>query len=299
LNRRPPRPKRGALPTALHPDTLICTAQSSIISMEVIVKDSHLLEKIQAMLNDLVRIHHADYQEDLPFWLAWTDGRDPILELGCGHGRVTLPLLKAGHQVVGLDLDQDSLRYLTGLLASSDQDLRSRAVIIQADMLKYQPRRKFEAVLIPCNTYSIFSEIERQTLLKNVRRALLPTGILIASVPNPALLKALVEDMDREDLEPEEEKIFPHPETGYPVQVSSCLHINVDAVSWDWIYDHMFPDGKVDRTLQSTSHHLCSPEKYYQELSQAGFGNITFLGDFNGGAFDDQAPYLILICKIK
>ncbi len=267
--------------------------------MEVIVKDSYLLKEIQAMLNDLVRLHHADYQEDISFWLAWTDGRDPILELGCGHGRVTLPLLEAGHQVVGLDLDQDSLRYLNSSITSADQDLQSRAVIIQADMLKYQPRSKYGAVLIPCNTYSIFSEDERQSLLKNVRRLLLPTGILIASVPNPVLLKALVEDMDGEDLEPEVEKIFPHPETGNPVQVSSRLHINGDVVSWDWIYDEMFPDGKVVRTLQSTSHQLCSPEEYYQELFQAGFGNITFLGDFNGGTFDDQAPYLILICKIK
>ncbi len=49
---------------------------------------------------------HQNYLEDLPFWLglAATQG-SPILELGCGSGRVLLPLALAGHRVLGIDND--------------------------------------------------------------------------------------------------------------------------------------------------------------------------------------------------
>ena len=42
------------------------------------------------MKTELIRIHHAEYQEDIPFWTSLTESKDPILEVGCGHGRVTI-----------------------------------------------------------------------------------------------------------------------------------------------------------------------------------------------------------------
>ena len=49
-------------------------------------------------------------QDDLPFWLAQAARYgDPILELGCGTGRVSIPLAQAGHQVTGIDMAEDML----------------------------------------------------------------------------------------------------------------------------------------------------------------------------------------------
>src|SRR5919201_1392064 len=43
-------------------------------------------------------------RRDVPFWrrLALA-ARGPVLELGCGTGRVTLPLARAGVRIVGID----------------------------------------------------------------------------------------------------------------------------------------------------------------------------------------------------
>ena len=43
-------------------------------------------------------------RRDVPFWraVAATAG-GPVLELGCGTGRVSLPLARAGVQLVGID----------------------------------------------------------------------------------------------------------------------------------------------------------------------------------------------------
>ena len=58
-------------------------------------------------------LHHQNEMGDLPFWnkLANEMG-DPILELGCGTGRLLLPLIQAGHEVVGIDKSYPALDYL-------------------------------------------------------------------------------------------------------------------------------------------------------------------------------------------
>ncbi|MCJ7716875.1 MAG: class I SAM-dependent methyltransferase, partial [Anaerolineales bacterium] len=145
------------------------------------------------MINRLVQAHHADYKEDLPFWESWTKGNDPVLELGCGHGRVTIPLARAGRQIVGVDLDLDSIRFLQSELDGENKDLQERLSIVQADILQYQGDHIFGSIIIPCNTYSIFSVTERKLLLGNAARMLNQEGLFIVSVPNPHWIQALHE----------------------------------------------------------------------------------------------------------
>lgn len=62
-----------------------------------------------ATASALARLYDLDLQDDpgdLDFWLALADRADgPILELGCGSGRLAVPLAAAGHRVTGVDLD--------------------------------------------------------------------------------------------------------------------------------------------------------------------------------------------------
>lgn len=52
----------------------------------------------------------AGYLADLPLWLAIADTvGGPILDLGAGTGRVSIPLVVAGHDVRAVDLDGDLL----------------------------------------------------------------------------------------------------------------------------------------------------------------------------------------------
>lgn len=55
---------------------------------------------------DLYDLMHADQQSDAQFLADLAAGlgeRATVLELGCGTGRLLLPLLHAGARVVGLD----------------------------------------------------------------------------------------------------------------------------------------------------------------------------------------------------
>lgn len=298
MNRRPPRPKRGTLPTAPHPDVLLSYSQSSIILILMIVKDSHFLELKSTVINELVRIHHEKYLDDISFWLSMTRGRNPVLELGCGHGRVTLPLWKEERQVVGVDLILESLHYL---LTASRNDGLSDPKLVLADMLCLPLKTQFGAVIIPCNTYSIFIAEERVLLLNRIIQLLKSSGIFLVSVPNPIAIQEYHQkiSVDGGGLTSDVERIFPHPSTGNPVQVSSVLSPLADALSWDWIYDQLHPDGRVERHRQTAVHQLSSLEQYQNELEETGFHNNHFLGDFDGSPYQDDSPYLIMVCSLS
>lgn len=251
------------------------------------------------MKSELIRIHHAEYDDDIPFWIRKTEGLDPILEIGCGHGRVTLPLIKAGRVLVGVDNDPDSLEYLNGILEGFDNGIRQRISLIESDILDYQPQGLFGGAIIPCNTYSTFNYEDRSRLLRNVYTWLKEDGLLIASLPNPQHTEEILSELGRYDQDdyPDPESLFIHPGTGFPVQVSSRLRASRKSLLWDWIYDHLHPDGQVERFVVTVEHYPRTQDEILNELEVVGFRDVLCEGDFSGGHYSHSSPYLILICR--
>jgi len=248
---------------------------------------------------DLVRIHHAHYKEDIPFWASWAKINQPTLEIGCGHGRVLIPLLELGREVVGVDINLQALESLREEIGEKEKDLQKRARIIHTDIIDFQSEDEFGAVIVPCNTFSTFLPKDRQRIIIKAYELLLPGGVFVFSTPNPVQVKSLFDEL-RENPElagSDLETTFPHPETGYPVQVSSSLSAREKSLGWDWIYDHLHPDGQVDRFVQSTEHYLTPVDTYHQELVNVGFSEICSMGDFDKSEFSEETPYLILTGK--
>ncbi len=236
----------------------------------------------------LYRAHHGAHLEDLPFWLALAARQgSPILELGCGTGRVLLPLARGGNQVYGLDYDAGMLAELKRQLPG---ELHSLATIWQADLAAFHLARRFSLVILPCNTFSALSIDVCRRMLANTFAHLLPGGLFAASLPNPDLLARLPAQPD-----PEVEEIFAHPLDGEPVQVSSKWQRKRGLFELDWLYDHLLPDGRVERTRITVRHRLDPPGSYRNLIEESGLTLEGQYGDFDFSPYKPGSPNLILI----
>ncbi len=248
-------------------------------------------------INDLIRIHHAGYLDDIPFWISRTENCEPILEVGCGHGRVTLPLLAEGRKIVGVDIDLAAIRSLREVLGEKDLELQKNAQIVHQDIINFKPEYSFGVVIIPCNTYSTFPPEERQIIISKIYQLLGQRGVFAVSMPNPIQLRYLHEKLQEnaDQFGSDLETSYLHPDTGNPVQVSSSMIAKEMSLGWDWIYDHLHPDGQVDRFVKSTEHFLATLKTYQQELIAAGFAEIVSMGNFDNSDYTEDSPYLILV----
>lgn len=239
----------------------------------------------------LYHAHHQNYREDLPFWqfLARQHG-DPILELGCGTGRVLLFLAKSGHTIFGVDNSPNMLQFLNQQIPP---ELQSRIYPIKGDMTNFNIEMQFKLIILPCNTYSTIEADIRPAMLKNINEHLAPGGVFGVSIPNPEILSALVESTS----EPEIESIFNHPITGNPVQVSSCWERNASVLTFIWHYDHLFPNGHIDRVTTSTDHQLSSTDQFLTEMQAANFSIQSTFGNFDSGRFTPDSTDLIILAK--
>lgn len=239
----------------------------------------------------LYHAHHILHLEDLSFWLdlAAQQG-DPILELGCGSGRVLLPLARAGHRVHGLDNDPGMLAVLNQNLTP---DLQPPVHVLQADLTAFHLGIQFALILMSCNTFSTLPANKRLSTLALVRQHLLPGGLFAASLPNPAVTRHLPRNAD-----PEVEETFPHPLDGEPVQVSSAWERTSHHFIIHWHYDHLLPDGRVERQSAQARHYLTSTETYLEELSATSMKVMHLYGDFDRSAYTSVSPYLILVAQV-
>ena len=208
----------------------------------------------------LYHAHHQNFCEDLPFWQILTRQHGgPILELGCGTGRVLLPLSKSGHTIFGIDNSADMLQFLNQQIPS---ELQPNIYLINGDMTNFNIETQFQLIISPCNTYSTIAADLRPTMLTRIYQHLAPGGVFGVSIPNPEILLTLAESTS----EPEIETIFSHPVTGNPVQVSSFWERNASVLTFVWHYDHLFPNGNIERITTSTDHQLSSTDQYLAEI---------------------------------
>jgi len=111
----------------------------------------------------------------------WLPNPGRVLDLGCGTGRVAIPLAARGFEVTGVDLSAESLRILKQRAASLSLDVRLlRANLCELDCLQ---SIQFDVALLMFGTLGMVSGVEpRRQVLDQARRLLKPGGRLILHV---------------------------------------------------------------------------------------------------------------------
>jgi SAM-dependent methyltransferase len=118
------------------------------------------------------------------FWLAQARIRGgPVLELGCGTGKLSIPLAEAGFSVAGLDNSPALLQFA----ASKNEDVNW----IEGDMRGFDLDDRFALIMLPSNNLGhLHTPEDFESCISSVKRHLLPGGAFVIDVfvPNLALL---------------------------------------------------------------------------------------------------------------
>jgi len=112
------------------------------------------------------------------------DAGESVLELGCGTGRVTIPIAQAGVDVVGLDASPAMLDVARGKAAGA-----SNPRWVLGDMADFRLEERFGLVIIPFRSFLLLLTVEAQkACLSRIREHLIDKGRLALDVFNPSIL---------------------------------------------------------------------------------------------------------------
>lgn len=127
--------------------------------------------------------------DDIDFYrrLARETG-GPILDVGCGTGRVAAALVADGHEVVGIDLSAPMLRLAKQRRAGLSADVAARLSFNQADMTTLDLGRDFALVVAPSRVFQFLltTDTQRQGLAA-LRSHLRPEARLVLDLFDPLL----------------------------------------------------------------------------------------------------------------
>jgi SAM-dependent methyltransferase len=107
-------------------------------------------------------------------------GHDHVLELACGSGRITIPLLAVAASVTAVDNSSDLLAFLADRAAGD-----TRLTTAHADILSWTPRSTFNKVVLGTTSVSLFGQDDRETLFRRVRAWLAPRGQFLLTLRTP------------------------------------------------------------------------------------------------------------------
>lgn len=223
---------------------------------------------------------------DLGFYLeevAKTGG--PVLELGCGTGRVLVPIAREGTPIVGLDLSGEMLAICRRKLEQESSETSARASLMRADMRTFGLQKRFALITVPFRAFQHLLTVDDQRqALAEIRDHLAPGGTMILDLFNPAL-HFLVDASFA--VHPVVEPPFTQPDGSTVVRshriVARDLHMQIQQVEMN--YDVTSADGtQMVRSVRFKLRYLFRFEVEHL-LERSGFRVEALYADY------DRKPY--------
>jgi len=254
----------------------------------------------------LYDFEYTDQRDDLEWYQAIADERAagrPILELGAGSGRISIPVAMGGHHVIALDRMPPMLEHLRlklERLAQAGEPVAGPIEPLIADMTEIpRPDESSALVIAPFNCLMhLYSWQELLKCFREVARVLVPGGTFALDV--------LLPDLEWLRWDPNERHAithFEHPGNRRKM-IYSTNHEYDDAtqVCHIRIYYDVAIGGRLrPRTNPEQTVHLAHrqifPEELRMLLSCAGFEIESHTGDFVDIALNRDVEVQVVVAR--
>jgi SAM-dependent methyltransferase len=239
-------------------------------------------------------LEFAGYDDDLPLYRAFAaHSGGPILELGCGSGRATVPLALDGYAITGVDLSPAMLALARA--AAERAGVADRVALLEDDIrsLGGLGEARFGLAFSAINSFlHLETQPDQLAALAAVFHHLRPGGILIVDLfpPHPDLLAEYDGRMVHAGT-------YHDPRTGARIDKfsTSVLDNAEQRIETTFFYDRLRADGTVTRAAASFALRYLARYECQLLLERAGFADIAFYGSYDLGPYTSASERMIAV----
>ena len=238
----------------------------------------------------LYDLEHDGFTDDIEFLVELAGiGDGPILELGCGTGRVLIPLAEAGHKVAGIDSSEAMLK-----AAQTRIDPELDVELVVGDMIDpaIVEGVPFGMVIASLNSIMhLTTPHEQRSMIASAHMALKPGGRLIIDTLNPSMaqLGHLLNTTHLEGSWQTDDGTmvdkWGHRLAGENPQI-------IDTLIW---YDQTSSEGDYHRTRSRFDLRYLHQSELSLMLELAGFGHVDWYGSYELDPWDAFADRIIAV----
>jgi SAM-dependent methyltransferase len=242
--------------------------------------------------------HVVPYHDrpDVKFFVdAARERGGPVLEIGCGTGRVLIPTARAGLDIVGLDRSPRMLSICRSHLDDEPESVRAKVQLVEGDMRAFALDRTFALVTIPFRPFQHLITVDDQlACLECIRRHLSDEGTLILDLFNPSL-EHLVNRVIGEEFAEEPEFTMPDGRRVIRRHKTTAHDRSNQTTDVELIYYVTHPDGGTERRVHAFRFRYLFRFEAEHLLARAGFEVENIYSDYDKRAFGSKYPGELIV----
>jgi SAM-dependent methyltransferase len=253
-------------------------------------------QPIMAELYDLVPEYAK--RADIDFYLQYcVTAKGPILELGCGTGRILLPAAEAGCQITGLDISKHMLAQCQRKLQRNSSAIQNRVQLVQSDMTTFDLAESFQLSIIPFHAFQhVIAADDQLACLRRINRHLSTGGHLILDVFQ-VNLKWINNPRATEESEDFAEQDLPDGRRLRRTSRVAAFHPADQVNDVEMIYHLTSLDGTTERIVQAFPFRYFFRYEMEHLLGRCGFKAVDLFGNFDRSPLADNSPEMIFVAK--
>jgi SAM-dependent methyltransferase len=234
--------------------------------------------------------YHADWN-DKKFYVGLAlESKGPVLELGCGTGRITLLVARAGVPITGLDRSASMLKVFQNKLAVEPESVSSKVKLVQGDMRYFNLGMEFSLVIIPFGPFNLLFEADDQiNCLTCIRKHLGDRGALVMDVMYHDLRKLSVDT--GKELSPFKKPFKMHDGGSFTLGWHrDSIDYNRQITFGEMIYNIHHPDGREEILAFPENMRYFFRYEVEHLLARTGFKTEAVYADFEKTPFGAKYP---------
>ncbi len=252
-------------------------------------------------------LEHRDSDADLPYWTSLLEEYRPtrVLDIACGTGRITFPLLTTGwaydpsFRIVGLDISPPLLARAREKSAALDPSLAPGIGFVEGDMRDFDLGEQFDLILVGFNSLAYIHTLEdHRACLRAIRRHLAPGGHFAIDlvVPQSAFLAEAEVGVPVMRLELD----LTAPERGIKRFLRFATERYSPMTQTDdttYFYELYYADGRHERFTDDLAWHMYFPRELTLLLDAAGLHPVARYGSYQRAPFGPRSTKYLWVMK--